>query len=61
MSYGEEDVDGRNVAYRRKSFRGGYEIVLPHQCDVWIIGDAAAARQLIRDLELLIKQLEEER
>jgi hypothetical protein len=31
-------------------------IVLPHQCDDWVIGDSDQARKLIADLEQLIEQ-----
>lgn len=33
------------------------KIVLPHSCDEWIIGGEKEARQLIEDLEKLIKEL----
>lgn len=31
---------------------------LPHSCDEWIVGDAAAVRALINDLEAALKELE---
>ena len=31
-------------------------IVLPHQCDHWVIGGVDEARLLIRDLERLISE-----
>lgn len=33
-------------------------IMLPHSCDQWVIGDADDARQMIKDLEVLIVELE---
>lgn len=36
------------------------KIALPHSCDEWIIGGVKEARELINDLEILIKRIEHE-
>jgi hypothetical protein len=33
-------------------------IELPHSCDNWVIGGVSEAKQMVKDLEKLIKDLE---
>jgi hypothetical protein len=49
----------RGEAYIDKDYwdkKGRLAIMLPHSCDEWVIGTQEDAKQLITDLEKLIKE-----
>lgn len=47
INYGGNDLEG--------------EFWLGHSCDEWVIGDIEAAKEFLKDLETLIKQVEKKK
>jgi hypothetical protein len=55
----KENKQGK-INYIRNKYRPKGEFYLDHSCDEWIIGNIKDAKKFVKDLQALIKQVEEQ-